>query len=119
MTFRLNILISDAADDDYTRPDLRPVDTVWRSLDLQLGQASVNTPDLCLNWGDFNFAGSHAWEAEVPTLQSSKKGDSSFPGIVACKVEVPPTSSTSLGGSRWADLAVSNKVKTDFDGNIF
>ena len=32
----------------------------------QLGQASVNPPDLCLKWGDFNFAGSHAWEAELP-----------------------------------------------------
>ena len=29
---------------------------------LQLGQASVNPPDLCLKWG----AGSHAWKAEVP-----------------------------------------------------
>ena len=42
---------------------------------LQLGHASVNPPDLC-SWsgGDFNFAGSHAWKAEVPPLQSSKSG---------------------------------------------
>ena len=33
---------------------------------LQLGRASVNLPDLCLKWGDFNFAGSNAWKAEVP-----------------------------------------------------
>ena len=33
---------------------------------MQLGhQASVNPPDLFLKWGDFSFAGSHAWEAEV------------------------------------------------------
>ena len=36
MTFRLNILISDADDDDCTRPDLRPVDTVWRTYTTQL-----------------------------------------------------------------------------------
>ena len=29
-------------------------------LRLQLSQASVNPPDLCLKWGDFNFAGNHA-----------------------------------------------------------
>ena len=35
---------------------------------VQLGQASVNLPDLFLKWGAFNFAGSHAWKAEfLPT----------------------------------------------------
>ena len=55
------------------------------ALCIQLGQASMNPPDLCLKCGgDFNFAGSHAWKAEVP-----------------------PTSSSSLRGSRWPDLAVT------------
>ena len=25
----------------------------------------MNPPYLCLKWGDFNFAGSHAWKAEA------------------------------------------------------
>ena len=51
----------------------------------------MNPPYLCLKWGGggFNFAGNHAWKAEV-------------------EVEVPPTSSTSLGGSHWPDPAVWN-----------
>ena len=60
---------------------------------IQLGQASVNPPDLCLKWGVFNYAGSHAWKTEVPPLGTLKWGDFSFPSMVACKVEVPPTSS--------------------------
>ena len=31
---------------------------------IQLGQASMNPPDKGLKWGDFNFAGRHAWKAE-------------------------------------------------------
>ena len=27
------------------------------ALCIQLGQASLNPPDLCLKWGEFNFAG--------------------------------------------------------------
>ena len=34
-----------------------------RLLYVQLGQASVNPQDLCLKWGDLNFADSHAWKA--------------------------------------------------------
>ena len=49
---------------------------------LQLGWASVNLPDLCLKWGDFNFAGSHAWKPEAPRTWNFE--------MVACKVEVPP-----------------------------
>ena len=48
------------------------------------GSGQRKPPDLCFKWGDFNFAGSHAWKAEVP-----------------------PTSSSSLRGSRWPDLAVT------------
>ena len=32
---------------------------------IQLGQASMNPPDFCLKWGDFNIEGSHAWKAKV------------------------------------------------------
>ena len=53
-------------------------------INVQLGQASVNPLDLCLNWGgDFNFSGSHAWEAEVPLL-GTLKWDFSFPVLAAC-----------------------------------
>ena len=71
---------------------------------IQLGQASVNPPDLCLKWGVFNYEGSHACKTEVPPLGTLKWGDFSFPSMVACKVEVPPTSS--LGGLRWPDPVV-------------
>ena len=63
---------------------------------------------------DFNFAGSHVWEAEVPHLKVPRRGDFSFPGMVACKVEVPPTLSTILGGSRWPDPAVEHNVYCEY-----
>ena len=44
-----------------------------RLLYVQLGQASVNPQDLCLKWGDFNFAGGCAWKAKVPPPPSSSK----------------------------------------------
>ena len=52
------------------------------STPLQLGQASINTPDLNLKWGRF--------QAEVPPpphLEFWSGGDFSFPGMAACKVE--------------------------------
>ena len=39
-----------------------------RAVNIQLGQANVNPPDLCLKRGDSNSAGTHAWRAEVPQL---------------------------------------------------
>ena len=48
--------------------------------------------------GDFNFAGNHAWKAEVPLLGTLTWGDYIFPGVATCKVQVPPTSSTGLAG---------------------
>ena len=71
------------------------------------GSGQRKPPDFCFKWGDFNFAGSHAWKAEVPTTSKFQVGRTSThqsPGMAACKVEVP--SSTSLGGSRWPDQAV-------------
>ena len=60
---------------------------------IQLGQASMNPPDFCLKWGDFNIEGSHAWKAKVlPTWNFEVWRDI--------------TSSTSLVGSRWPDPAV-------------
>ena len=37
---------------------------------MQLGQASVNPPDLCLKWEDFNLADSYACKVEVPPTSS-------------------------------------------------
>ena len=52
--------------------------------DIQLGRASVNPLDLCLKWGEFNFAGSHAWKAEVPpTWNFEVWGTSAFQALQA------------------------------------
>ena len=43
--------------------------------EITAGSSQREPPRLvCLKWGDFNFAGSHTWKAEVPPLQSSKPG---------------------------------------------
>ena len=57
---------------------------------LQLGQASVNPPDLCLKWG----GGTSAHLAWLPA-----------------KLKSPPLQEQVWGGSRWADLAVEIKLK--------
>ena len=55
-----------------------------QNADIQLGRASVNPLDLCLKWGEFNFAGSHAWKAEVPpTWNFEVWGTSAFQALQA------------------------------------
>ena len=54
-------------------------------LALQLVRASVNPPELCLKWGDFNFASSHAWKVEVPPLQAQVWGVHAGPNQLQCE----------------------------------
>ena len=57
-----------------------------RSVNIQLGQPSVNPPRLVLEvGGDFNLAGSYACKVEVPPTSSFQVGgDFSSPGMAAC-----------------------------------
>ena len=61
----------------------------WWILDnLNFYYVQIGPPYLCLKWGDFNFAGSHAWEVGVPPTWNFEVDDFNFACMPACKVEV-------------------------------
>ena len=78
-----------------------------RAVNIQLGQANVNPPDLCLKRGGLQLCRQPCLESwSPPTCGTLKWGDFSFPGMAACKVEVPPLQVQVWGGSRWPHPAV-------------
>ena len=85
-----------------------------RAVNIQLGQANVNPPDLCLKWGGLQLCRHPCLESwSPPTCGTLKWGGLQLSRYGCLQSWSPPTSSTSLGGSRWPDPAVKYSIFVD------